>query len=1469
LCWSNYNSVPVAGTIVNIGTTNIVFTVTDGSSNTANCNFDVVVSDNTNPTISCPANQVGSVNGSCNFTLPDYTGLAIVADNCAVSPTITQVPVAGTLVGIGTTNIVFTVTDGSSNTANCNFDVVVSDNTNPTISCPANQIGSVNGSCNFTLPDYTGLAVASDNCAGVTITQAPVAGTIVSTGTTNIVLIATDGSSNTANCNFDVVVSDNTNPTISCPANQVGSVNGSCNFTLPDYTGLAVVADNCAVSPTITQVPVAGTIVGIGTTNIVFTVTDGSSNTANCNFDVVVSDNTNPTISCPGNQVGSVNGSCNFILPDYTGLAVASDNCAGVTITQVPVAGTIVSIGTTNIVFTVADGSSNTSNCNFDVVVSDNTNPTISCPANQIGSVNGSCNFILPDYTGLAIVADNCAVSPTITQVPVAGTIVGIGTTNIVFTVTDGSSNTANCNFDVVVSDNTNPTISFPANQIGSVNGSCNFTLPDYTGLAIASDNCAGVTITQVPVAGTIVSTGTTNIVLIATDGSSNTANCNFDVIVSDNTNPTISCPGNQVGTLNGSCNFSLPDYTGLVTATDNCNPSPSVTQSPVAGTIISGTTLVTMTVNDGNGNTSSCTFDIMLNDITEPTAVCQDSTAYIDGAGNTTIIASDLDGGSTDNCSGLTLNASQTAFTCADLGANNVTLTATDGSLNTANCVAVVTVIDTISPVVSCPGNQTETPDADCNFTLPDYTGLVSTTDNCGSVLVTQSPVAGTVISGTTLVTMTVADGSGNTSSCAFDVLLNDVIAPTAVCQNSITYLDGAGNSTIFAADLDGGSTDNCSGFTLSASQTAFTCADLGVNNVTLTATDGSLNTANCVAVVTVMDTISPVVSCPGNQTETPDGGCNFTLPDYTGLVTTSDNCSAFPTVTQSPVAGTVISGTTLVTMTSDDGNGNTSSCTFDIMLNDVTAPTVVCQNVNAYIDGTGNTSIVAADLDGGSTDNCSVLTLSSSQSAFTCADLGTNNVTLTATDGNLNTANCVAVVTIIDTISPISTCPGNQTEAPDAACNFTLPDYTGLVTTTDNCGSVLITQNPVVGTVISGTTLITMTVADGSGISSSCTFDVLLNDVTAPTTVCQNSTAYLDAVGNVTIIATDLDGGSTDNCAGLTFSASQTTFTCVDLGANTVTLTATDGNSNTNTCVAVVTVMDTISPTVTCLDNQTEEAVANCQVTLPDYTVAATVFATDNCTTLPVITQSPVAGTVADLGVTTVTLTATDGSGNSTNCMFDLTVSSSAVGTLDSTICNGESFMYNGTLYNEANTSGVETYTGAAANGCDSVVTVTVTVLPAIDVTVTNASPVLTANQVGATYQWIDCDDNNSNIDGGINQEFTASTNGNYAVIVDLSGCSNTSDFAAVVNVGIDRNSIFNHVSIYPNPSSGLVNVELGTLKNVTVNVLTITGQLIYTKTNINTAKHVLELNEVAGIYFVEVISNNEKQSYKLIVE
>ena len=213
-----------------------------------------MVSDTTPPTITCPADQIGSVDTSCLFTLPDYTGLATAADNCFIVD-VTQVPAPGTQVTVGTTNIVLTATDLASNTATCNFDVVVSDTTPPTITCPADQIGSVDTSCLFTLPDYTGLATAADNCFIVDVTQVPAPGTQVTVGTTNIVLTATDLASNTATCNFDVVVSDTTPPTITCPADITQDNDPGVCEAVVVFTPTAT--DNCGIA-SIVSVPDIG-----------------------------------------------------------------------------------------------------------------------------------------------------------------------------------------------------------------------------------------------------------------------------------------------------------------------------------------------------------------------------------------------------------------------------------------------------------------------------------------------------------------------------------------------------------------------------------------------------------------------------------------------------------------------------------------------------------------------------------------------------------------------------------------------------------------------------------------------------------------------------------------------------------------------------------------------------------------------------------------------------------------------------------------------------------------------------------------------------------------------------------------------------------------------------------------------------------------------------------------------------------
>ena len=166
----------------------------------------------------------------------------------------------------------------------------------------------------------------------------------------------------------------------------------------------------------------------------------------------------------------------------------------------------------------------------------------------------------------------------------------------------------------------TNPTITCPEDQEGSVDATCNFTLPDYTSLATAADNCTEVTVGQLPAPGTVVETGTTTIVLTVTDGASNTATCNFDLLVVDTISPTINCPADQSIVLETGNIYEVPDYwaNGEASATDNCtDPVTNFTQDPVAGTNLDfGTYVVLLTAEDEFGNMSSCSFELLIEEI-------------------------------------------------------------------------------------------------------------------------------------------------------------------------------------------------------------------------------------------------------------------------------------------------------------------------------------------------------------------------------------------------------------------------------------------------------------------------------------------------------------------------------------------------------------------------------------------------------------------------------------------------------------------------------------------------------------------------------------------------------------------------------------------------------------------------------------------------------------------------------------
>ena len=166
----------------------------------------------------------------------------------------------------------------------------------------------------------------------------------------------------------------------------------------------------------------------------------------------------------------------------------------------------------------------------------------------------------------------------------------------------------------------TNPTITCPEDQEESVDASCNFTLPNYTSLATAADNCTEVTVSQVPAPGTVVGLGSTTIVLTVTNGASNTATCNFDVFVVDTISPTINCPADQSIVLETGNLYEVPDYwaNGEASAIDNCtDPVTNFTQDPVAGTNLDfGTYVVLLTAEDEFGNMSSCSFELLIEEI-------------------------------------------------------------------------------------------------------------------------------------------------------------------------------------------------------------------------------------------------------------------------------------------------------------------------------------------------------------------------------------------------------------------------------------------------------------------------------------------------------------------------------------------------------------------------------------------------------------------------------------------------------------------------------------------------------------------------------------------------------------------------------------------------------------------------------------------------------------------------------------
>ena len=136
----------------------------------------------------------------------------------------------------------------------------------------------------------------------------------------------------------------------------------------------------------------------------------------------------------------------------------------------------------------------------------------------------------------------------------------------------------------------------------------------------------------------------------------------------------------------------------------------------------------------------------------------------------------------------------------------------------------------------------------------------------------------------------------------------------------------------------------DNCN-YPLSITQFPSPGSNINSNSsITLTVTDNYNNSSTCSFNLSLIDSISPSIISISDTVNYYTNNCDYTIPDYTSLLNTTDNCDLIPTITQVPAVGTLVSSDTVISLLATDDSGNSSSCSFNLTLVDTIKPIINC---------------------------------------------------------------------------------------------------------------------------------------------------------------------------------------------------------------------------------------------------------------------------------------------------------------------------------------------------------------------------------------------------------------------------------------------------------------------------------------------------------------------------------------------
>ena len=998
----------------------------------------------------------------------------------------------------------------------------------------------------------------------------------------------------------------------------------------------------------------------------------------------------------------------------------------------------------------------------------------------------------------------------------------------------------------------------------GGTNGAVNLTpssgTPGYTfnwGGGITTEDRTGL------------AAGTYSVIITDANGCTGTASATVTQptalnVTSSQTN--VSCNGGSNGTATVNVTGGTPSYT--------------YSWSPSGGTFASTTGrsagTYTVTITDANACQTTRSFTITQPTALAATAAAQTNVSCNGGSNGSATVSI---GGGTPGYTYSWSPSGGTGATATGLAAGTYTATITDA--NTCQTTQSFTIIESaaISMTAAAQTNVACNGGATGSFTVNPAIG------GAGSFTYDWTPGTPTG-DGTTTVTgltagtysVTATDANSCTATIAFTITQPTAISVTAASQTNIACNGGAtGAAEINAATGGAGgyTYDWTPGTPTGDGTTSVTGLTAGTYTVTVTDANGC--TADQSFTVTQSTAISVTaasqtnIACNGGsngaaEINTPTGGTPGYTFDWAPGTPTGDGTTSVTGLT---------AGTYTVTVT--DANGCTADQSFTVTQPTALSVTAASQTNIACNGGTTGAAAINTPTGGagGYTYDWTPGT-PTGDGTTSVTGLTAGTYTVTVTDVNGCTADQSFTVT---QPTAISVTASSQT---NVACNAGSNGAAEINTPTG--GTPGYTYDWAPGTPTGdGTTSITglsagtytVTVTDANGCTADQTFSI-----TEPTAI----SVSIDSQSNVTCNG-DSDGTASINTPtggtpGYTYDwtpgnpTGDGTTSVTGLASGIYFVTVTDANGCTADQLFTITQPAAITNSFTATSCDSYTWNAQTYNTSGTYTqVLTSVSGCDSTVTLNLTINM---SSSESLNVTecdsytlngqtyntsgTYTQLLTNSAGCDSTITLNLIINTSDADTTVVTAC--DSMIWNGQTFTA---SGFYTLSFTNVNGCDSIENLDLTIISTPIAGITSLDAITLQATGTGTYQWINC--SGQAIAGETNANFTATSNGSYAVIVSNGSCSDTSDCVVIDQVGLDENKGSFGVTLTPNPAQDNVTITFTGANEASIVIYDAKGKMVMSIDHAQTGEVLSVEAFERGVYLVNIQTASGNHTERLV--